>query len=167
MRFQPLDSASRARFLHAQQVPVPEIPSLPGPPPPQLERASGDDWPILSGVPSTCGTKVGPLPHASSAWNIGSVSWRGPVKHQWDPEHGTVPDECTRCLGKASPRKPGLGGGVSLQSGREGSLRDQQVQGTDPRKHGMFGDLGAVQGVPGTPIQCRNWGRWATEGRLG
>lgn len=89
------------------------------------------------------------------------------MKHQWDPEHGTVPDECTRCLGKASPRKPGLSGGVSLQSEREGSLRDQQVQGSDPRKHGMFGDLGAVQGVSGTPVKCRSWGRWAAEGRLG
>lgn len=74
-----------------------------------------------SGVPPpppTSATKAEPggdpecLPLASSAWRKVGIfpCWRGPLGHQQAPQLGTVPEECTRGLGKASPQRQGLAG---------------------------------------------------------
>lgn len=59
----------------------------------------------------------------------GFACWRGPLGHWWHPQHGILPEECTRGLGKASAKRQDLAGGTTLQSQWEGFQRDQQGQG--------------------------------------
>lgn len=79
-----------------------------------------------------------PLPRVR--WGFGC--WRGPLGHQWDPEHGTVPEECTGAWRSPPPLQ---GGEVLLvesvcQSGWEGFLEGSAcARQRDWRKHICLG----------------------------
>lgn len=69
-------------------------------------------------------------------------------------------------LGKASPKRRGLAGGVTLRSQWEGFLRDQQGQGRDTGTACHVEGPGSSSGCPWYRMRCRSLGRWAAEGRL-